>query len=88
MCRNKKVEDIEKYNESSSAESEDSYEINVVTGGDDCPWRTKIKVEGKSVNFKIDTAADVTVIPENVFLKKFKFKTLQIKQKINWSRTK
>ena len=36
-------------------------------GGGGRPWFVTLQLQGISVRFKIDTGADVTVIPESVF---------------------
>ena len=35
----------------------------------DGPWKTMLKLDGVSVIFKLDTGADVTVVPEHIFKK-------------------
>ena len=40
--------------------------IGTVTGA----WMTNVKVNGIELRFKIDTGADVTVVPESVYKKK------------------
>ena len=35
----------------------------------DGPWKTMLKLDGVSVIFKLDTGADVTVVPEHIFRK-------------------
>ena len=35
--------------------------------GDSVPWSVKVQLNGKEVDFKVDTGADVTVIPESVY---------------------
>ena len=35
----------------------------------DEPWKTMLKLDGVSVIFKLDTGADVTVVPEHIFKK-------------------
>lgn len=45
------------------------------------PWLTTIQVNGHSVEFKIDTGADVTAVPEQIF-KTLNVKNLQSSQKI------
>lgn len=45
------------------------------------PWLTTTKVNGHSVEFKIDTGADVTAVPEQIF-KTLNVKNLQSSQKI------
>lgn len=51
------------------------------SSGDCKPWLTTIQVNGHLVEFKIDTGADVTAIPEQIF-KTLNVKNLQSSQKI------
>ncbi|KAK0136800.1 hypothetical protein N1851_027011 [Merluccius polli] len=61
VCKSKYVHEVE--------EDEDEEEIflgSVTTEGD--PWMVNIDIHESSVTFKIDTGADVTVLPYTVFL--------------------
>ena len=37
------------------------------TGGQESNWKTQLTLQDKSVDFKIDTGAEATVISENTF---------------------
>ncbi|KAL5491281.1 hypothetical protein EMCRGX_G016538 [Ephydatia muelleri] len=41
--------------------------VGILDAGGERPWFVTIQLQGISVRFKIDTGADVTVIPESVF---------------------
>ncbi|KAJ8872719.1 hypothetical protein PR048_026333 [Dryococelus australis] len=43
------------------------------------PWRTEVNVGGQVIQFKIDTGADVTVVPEQVFGSRYSASDLEIK---------
>ena len=47
-------------------EDNDSLFLGAVDAGDD-PWTVDVGIRGSTVRFKIDTGADVTVIPEQVY---------------------
>ncbi|KAK0132392.1 hypothetical protein N1851_032733 [Merluccius polli] len=65
VCKSKYVHEVE--------EDEDEEEIflgSVTTEGD--PWMVNIDIHESSVTFKIDTGADVTVLPYTVFLNTYR----------------
>ena len=47
------------------------------------PCHANIQVNGKKVNFRVDTRADVTVVPSRYFTKTSKSKNSQLLQKTN-----
>lgn len=47
-------------------EDNDSLFLGTITAGKD-PWTVDLQLKNKNVHFKIDTGADVTVIPDYVF---------------------
>ena len=42
-------------------------EIDAIQGGAREPWKAKIKMNGQTLEFKVDTGADVTVIPPSQY---------------------
>ena len=74
MCRSKKKVG-EVYHDSASNDYEcDDYEYDDVFFGSaetkhDNPWLISLQLEGKPVEFHIDTGAEVSVIPELVYKK-------------------
>ena len=65
VCKSKYVHEVD--------EDEDEEEIflgSVTTEGD--PWMVNIDIHESSVTFKIDTGADVTVLPYTVFLNTYR----------------
>ena len=50
-------------------------------------WKTNVLIRNHNVKFKIDTGADVTVIPEDIF-RRFKLGRLQSTSKKLWGRSK
>ena len=64
-------------------ETDELFYIGAVTCPDGGPaWETKLPVCGKSVTFKIDTGADVTVISEDIF------RSMRTRPQLRVSRTK
>ena len=59
VCKSKSVGEVEGDVEKFLGETDDG----------ENPWNVELKVNHTSVRFKIDTGADVTVIPENVWMK-------------------
>lgn len=75
MCRNKqpnkyraKLHEVHLENDS---DSEEAFlgSISTEKNRGDEPWRIKLRVDKSEITFKIDTGADVTVIPYKRFLK-------------------
>ena len=68
VCRSKGVNTIEL--DSSTLDSDNNFLGAVETNTADKPtWSVTVSINSVDVNFKIDTGADVTVIPESVFKK-------------------
>ena len=44
--------------------------LGAITEEESKPWFTTLNVNKRPINFKIDTGADVTVIPEEVYSRK------------------
>ncbi|XP_061920402.1 uncharacterized protein K02A2.6-like [Entelurus aequoreus] len=63
VCKSKSVHEVE--------EDEEEIFLGSVTEDGD-PWMVKIGIRESSVTFKIDTGADVTVLPHSVFLNTYR----------------
>ena len=73
MCRSKAVDDISDNNSDVTSSTRElsfldtvSSEVSVVHGGSQ-PWTVVLGLNSSQTEFKIDTRADVTVIPEHVY---------------------
>ena len=74
MCKSKSVHEISEY-------SEDEGFLSVVDGGTK-QWFTIVKVDGKPIEFRVDTGADVDVISEQVYQQFLRHKAVQPARKI------
>lgn len=48
-------------------DSENNYYLGSIDRDTSTPWYVELQVRFKCIRFKIDTGADVTVIPENIY---------------------
>ena len=73
MCRNEQTDVscinalVHNDNDSDSYE-DDNYYLGCIDEGSSRPWYVELQVRFKCIRFKIDTGADVTCIPENVYV--------------------
>ena len=74
VCKSKSVRDISEY-------LEDEGFLCVVDGGTK-QWFTTVKVDGKPIEFRVDTAADVDVMSEQVYQQFLRHKAVQPAHKI------
>ena len=74
VCKSKSVREISEY-------SEDEGFLGVVDGGTK-QWFTTVKVDGKPIEFRVDTGADVDVISEQVYQQFLRHKAVQPARKI------
>ena len=74
VCKSKSVREISEY-------SEDEGFLGVVDGGTK-QWFTAVKVDGKPIEFRVDTGANVDVISEQVYQQFLRHKAIQPARKI------
>ncbi|XP_014666628.1 PREDICTED: uncharacterized protein LOC106808423 [Priapulus caudatus] len=69
VCRTKQANEVTSRhaNDSGTSESYDRLFIGSITQGRDDPWQVQLEIAGKSVDFKIDTGADITVMSARTY---------------------